>query len=262
MTTQSANNNGDVLTPPVMISLTSGKGGVGKTSLAVNLAFALSTVGRRVLLVDGDLGLANVDVLLRINVKRTLRDILDNGEDPLDVLVPIEEHLFVLPASSGAPQMLQLGAKEQAYFEQVLRRIASGFEFILFDTAAGIGTSVLWLNAFADHNIVVVTPDPTSMTDAYALIKVMSKEYDRRRFHVLLNHVREEKEARDTFNTLANVATRFLDIKPELLGVVPHDAEVAKAVREQIPFLKRAPQSKAARAVRTVAQRMVTMGNG
>jgi flagellar biosynthesis protein FlhG len=241
---------------PVMLCLSSGKGGVGKTSLAVNLAVALAHKGRRVLVVDGDLGLANVDILLGISVKTTIRDILDSGSDPMAAVVYAEPNLGVLPASSGVPDMVNLGPEDQAQLGSVLRSIAAHFDFVLMDTAAGIGPSVLWFNAFVDHNIVVVTPDPTSVTDAYALIKILSRDYQRQRFHLLLNQVTDEQEGRQTYNGLAQVAHKFLQLNLNYLGAVPKDAAVIKAVQQQTPFVKQTPQSKAAKAVGKLAERI------
>jgi flagellar biosynthesis protein FlhG len=234
---------------PVTVALTSGKGGVGKTSLTVNLAVALSRKGRRVLIIDGDLGLANVDVLLRIHVDKNLRDVIENGEDPSDVVVAVGANLGVLPASSGVPAMLNLGQREQSLLEKLLRKVSSAYDLVLVDTAAGIGQSVLWLNNFADHPAVVVTPDPTSMTDAYALIKVLAREYGRDEFHVVVNGLSSPGEGRDVFGTLKSVAEKFLQIRLHHLGSVPQDAEVAKAVRRQVPFLETSPGSRAALAI-------------
>jgi flagellar biosynthesis protein FlhG len=252
----------ELLKRPVTVSLTSGKGGVGKTSLAVNLAVALSRNGKRVLIVDGDLGLANVDVLLRIHVERNLRDVIENGDDPLDTIVPIEPNLSVLPASSGVPEMLNLGQREQSLLESLLRKISSQYDIVLVDTAAGIGQSVLWLNHFADHPIIVVTPDPTSMTDAYALIKVMAREYERDSFHVVVNGLSSPKEGEEVFTTLKGVAAKFLQVKLLHLGSVPLDSEVAKAVRRQVPFLKTSPDSKAARAILELSARIEKLPPG
>jgi flagellar biosynthesis protein FlhG len=234
---------------PVTVSLTSGKGGVGKTSLTVNLAVALSRGGKQVLIIDGDLGLANVDVLLRIQVDKNLRDVIENGEDPSNVVVAVGPGLGVLPASSGVPAMLSLGQREQSLLEKLLRKVSSRYDLVLVDTAAGIGPSVLWLNSFADHPVIVVTPDPTSMTDAYALIKVLARDYEREELHVVVNGLSSSMEGREVFGTLKSVAERFLQVRLHHLGSVPQDPEVARAVRRQVPFLETSPETPAARAV-------------
>ena len=242
---------------PVTVCLSSGKGGVGKTSLAVNLAFALVQRGVRVLLVDGDLGLANVDVLLGLQVQTTIRDILDREMDPLEAVVYVEPGLAVLPASSGVPDLANLGPEDHQQLGGILKPIAQHFDFVLVDTAAGIGPSVLWFNTYVDYNILVLTPDPTAMTDAYALIKVLSRDYHRRSFHLLLNQVKDAQEARQVYEHLARVASHFLNLNLEYLGAVPQDANVSKGVRNQAPFIKIAPESKAARAINSQADRVL-----
>ena len=241
---------------PKLWSITSGKGGVGKTSLAVNLAFALGQQGCRVLLVDGDLGLANVDVLLGLEVRATVQDILDRGADPMDTVVTVHPYLGVLPASSGIPEMANLGPEDQGLLGEVLHTIAASFDYVLVDTAAGLGPAVLWFNTIADYSLVVVTPDPTALTDAYALIKVMAQHYQRRHFLVLLNSVQSEREARQTFDALAQAAARFLNLQLDYLGAVPTDPAVRRAVRAQAPFTHQAPQSRASLALKKLAGRL------
>jgi flagellar biosynthesis protein FlhG len=241
---------------PQRICLTSGKGGVGKTSLAVNLSFALAAGRQRVLLLDGDLGLANVDVLLGLPVNTTVFNILEHGTPPLDAVIHLEPHLGILPASSGVSEMVNLGPDEQTQLGEILTTIACHFEVVLIDTAAGLGSSVLWFNTWADHIIVVVTPDPTSITDAYALIKVLSLNHHRRDFHILANLVQDDREARQTFKTLQKVAHQFLPSSLHYLGAVPHDPQVKKAVRAQVPFFTLAPRSSATQAVWQLAERL------
>ncbi len=249
----------DATSGPMILSVSSGKGGVGKTSLTVNLAFALSQKGLRVLVVDGDMGLANVDVLLRLTVRKTIRDVLERGEDPLKAVVYVEPNFGVLPASSGVPEMVDLGPEEHVLLGNILRSIVRHFDYVLLDTAAGIGDSVIWFNTFATHNLVVVTSDPTSMTDAYALIKILSKDYGRKRFYLILNFVDSEREGLKTFDSMTRVADRFLKIQPQYLGFVPKDKAVLKAVQEQAPFIENAPWSKAAIAVRVLADRILKL---
>ena len=241
---------------PVVICVSSGKGGVGKTSLSVNLGVALTMLEQRVLIVDGDLGLANVDVLLGLSVQRTIQDILEKGDDPTLALLEPLPNLCVLPASSGVPDMVSLDPDDQGELKNILRSIAAGFDYVILDTAAGIGSSVLWFNSFADHNIIVMTPDPTSLTDAYALIKVLSRDYGRTRFHLLLNLVSGDQEGRQTYETMARVMKQFLKVTPEYLGYVPQDKVVVTGVRSQSPFMREAPSSKAAQAVMQLAQRI------
>ncbi len=182
-----------------VVCVSSGKGGVGKTSFTVNMACALARQGKKVLLVDGDLGLANVDVALGLNVRRTMRETIDQEQPLAEIMIEIEPGFHVLPASSGVPEMAGISYEEQAFLLDALERVIDDFDFVLLDTAAGIGDSVLWFNNWADGNIVILSPDPTSMTDAYALIKVLFSRHGRDRFQLLVNNVKSRKEGLDVF---------------------------------------------------------------
>jgi flagellar biosynthesis protein FlhG len=239
---------------PQLFCLTSGKGGVGKTSLAVNLSFALAAGNRRVLLIDGDLGLANVDVLLGLPVNTTIHTILEYDAEPMDAVIYLKPNLGILPASSGVPEMANLGSDERTQLQEILAAIARHFDMILVDTAAGLGPSVLWFSTWVNHILLVVTPDPTSLTDAYALIKVLSLKHQRRHFHILTNLVKDDQEARQTFGTLHKVAKHFLPVALHYLGAVPNDPEVRKSVREQGPFFNLSPQSEATSAIIKLAE--------
>lgn len=238
---------------PLIISISSGKGGVGKTSLAVNTAFALASSGIRCLLADGDLGLANIDVLLGLTVRTTVRDVMAGLADPLSVIVYPKTGLGILPASSGVPDMVNLGPEDQRQIGAVLKEIMSGFDCVIIDTAAGIGPSVLWFNAFSEKNVVIFTPDPTSFTDAYALIKVLSREYGRQDFHLISNLVKDKDEGLHIYDGFSRVVKRFLNVNPHYIGHVPRDNDVIKAVRQQAPFYETAPGSKAGMAIENIA---------
>jgi len=242
---------------PMRLCLSSGKGGVGKTSLAVNLAFALAGQGCRVLLVDGDLGLANVDVLLGLEVRLTLRELLAQDLDPRAALVYVAPGLAVLPAASGVAELVTLTPEDQVLLGRLLARLGRDFQVVLVDTAAGLGPAVLWFNTWAHHNLVVVTPDPTSLTDAYALIKVLSRAFGRKEFHLLVNQVSGEAEGERTFAALSQVASRFLEVKLDYLGSIPADPAVQQGVREQLPFVQAAPRAAASRAVASVAAQVL-----
>lgn len=244
---------------PRIICVSSGKGGVGKTSITVNVAVALAQAGKRVLLVDGDLGLANVDIVLGISVKHTLRETVEQGADLAGILVRVEPGFFVLPASSGVPEMASLSVEEQAFLTNALEQIMDDFDYVLVDCAAGIGESVLWFNRWARHSAVILAPDPTSMTDAYALIKVMATLHGRREFHVIVNNVKSQKEGAEVFNSMAAVLKNFLRIEPQLLGVLPSDPAVVKAIRAQRPFLLLAPEAKVSKAVKVLARQIVSV---
>ncbi len=236
--------------------ITSGKGGVGKTSISVNLAYSLAQTGKKVLLVDGDLGLANVDVVLGLTAAKTVRDVLDRGEDPLETVIEAIPNMYVLPASSGTPELVTLGPDEQRELGSYLDQLATGFDYFLVDSAAGIGPSVLWFNKYVKYNLVVLTPDPTSVTDAYALMKVLRKEQDLKSFFVILNLVRDQQETERTFNTLSEAAKKFLDIELELLGAIPYDKAVAQGIRQQKPFMLIDPDGPASRAIKRLSERL------
>ena len=241
---------------PRTLCVTSGKGGVGKTSFTVNFAIALTRNNSRVLVIDGDMGLANVDVLLRLSVKSNIRDILESGADPRQALIFARPNLAILPGSSGVPEMVSLGEKQQERLAGFIKHVSSDFDYVIIDTAAGIGSSVLWYNRFSDHNIFILSPDPTSMTDAYALIKLLSRDHGINRFNLVLNSVREVCEGNHAVNTIQRVTQRFLNLELFHLGSIPEDKAVRQAVLDQVPFFEQTPGSKAARAVRDLAERV------
>lgn len=244
---------------PVTICVASGKGGVGKTSLTVNLAAVLSESDLRVLVVDGDMGLANVDLLLGISVKHTIRDLMDNKDAPMDSVCFVSPTFGVLPATSGVPEMVSLGADEHIQLARLFDGLFPNFDVVMIDAAAGIGSSVLWFNTFVRHNIIVLTPDPTSITDAYALIKVLNQRYQRKHFSLVLNQVTDPVEGAQVFEKLDTVARKFLHAELSFLGSIASDAVVSKAVRQQKPFITAFPESEAARCVKQIGSALISV---
>ncbi|SFM13700.1 flagellar biosynthesis protein FlhG [Halopseudomonas yangmingensis] len=242
--------------PVQVIAITGGKGGVGKTNVSVNLSIALAELGRRVVLLDADLGLANVDVLLGLKPKATLADVLDGKCDLRDVLVKGPGGIRIVPAASGAARMAQLDPREHAGLIQAFSDIGDDIDVLMVDTAAGIGDSVVSFVRAAQEVLVVVCDEPTSITDAYALIKLLNRDHGMTRFRVLANMVHTPHEGRAVFAKLAKVTDRFLDVALQYVGAVPYDENVRKAVQKQRALYEAYPRSKASQAIRAIAQKV------
>lgn len=243
--------------PVRVVTITSGKGGVGKSNLTLGLGLALTRLGKKVLIWDADLGLANIDVLLGLQTTATIHDLLSGEKTLSEIIITGPEGLRIMPAASG---ILELGELSEGQKQRLLSEFDDWDEeldFLLIDTAAGIGSNVIYFNLAAQERVVVMTNEPTSITDAYALIKVLSTRYQQSLFHILPNQVSGAKEAKSVFNLLSSVADHHLEVSLSYLGFVPKDDMVIKAVRAQKPFLLNSPDSKASLAVMETAKRLV-----
>jgi flagellar biosynthesis protein FlhG len=240
--------------PVQVIAISGGKGGVGKSNISVNLGVALAELRRRVVLLDADLGLANIDVLLGIKATHTLADVLAGTHSLRDVLVTGPSGLKIVPASSGVQRMASLTPAEHAGLIHAFNELSDQVDILLIDTAAGISDTVVSFVRAANEVIVVVCDEPSSITDAYALIKLLNKEYDLQRFRVVANMTRSNQEGLQLFNKLNGVCERFLDVTLQYLGHVPFDENVRKAVQKQKALVEFAPGSKAAVALRSLAK--------
>jgi flagellar biosynthesis protein FlhG len=240
-----------------VLSFTSGKGGVGKTHIVVNLAYALQSLGARVMLLDADLGLANVDVLLGLAPRFTIQDVLEGHKALEDVLVTGPGGMLILPASSGVPELADLTETQRLQLFTVLETLEQEIDFLLIDTGAGISANVMYFNMAAQDIVVVVTPEPTSITDAYALMKVLCTKYDEKHFKVIMNNVADANEAKEAFRRLHLVAERFLNISIDYLGFILHDTSFSQAVRQQRALLDIYPSSVAAPGFRILAQQLL-----
>ncbi len=217
---------------PRVISISSGKGGVGKTFMSVHLAAHAAKLGQRVLLIDADLGLANVDVMLGIQSESTMRNLLTGSAPLRDLIVHCPQGFDVLPGGSGLYELTSLNVSEQQTILDSLREAGEHYDLILIDTAAGIGDNVLYFASAAESALVVLTPDPTSLTDAYALIKVLSQQRGVRRFMVLINQT-DEIDGHITFKRLLSVTDRYLDVYLDYVGHVPQHPSARKAIQQQ-----------------------------
>lgn len=239
--------------PVQVIAVTGGKGGVGKTSVSVNLATALATTGRRVMLLDGDLGLANVDVFLGLSPRHTMAHVL-SGERALEEIVLESPHgVQVVPGASGVAEMANLSAAAHLSLVQAFSSLSSRVDVLIVDTSAGISHSVLQFSQAAQHVLLVVCDEPASMTDAYALAKVLSRNHGVSRFRVLANMVRTPGEGEILFQKLQRVTSKFLDVTLEYLGEIPEDPYLRRAIREQRPVVAAFPASPSTRAFKKLA---------
>jgi flagellar biosynthesis protein FlhG len=242
--------------PPRVISVTSGKGGVGKSNVVVNLGLALAQRRLKVLLIDADLGLGNLDILLGLTPRFTIQDALSLRLDLADVIVDGPGGLKILPASSGIPELAMLDESQQLFLLNEMDHFADEIDVVLIDTGAGISQNVLFFNIGAQERILVVNNQPPAIADAYALIKILATQNNEKNFRLLVNDLRHSREAELVYHTLLKVTERFLGAETTLdyLGFIPHDEAVPKAVMRQQPVLALYPQAPASQSFVLIAQ--------
>ena len=243
-----------------VVAITSGKGGVGKTNLAVNLAIALQKRGYRVLVIDADLGMANVDILLGAASRKHLLDLLRPEVTLDDVIVRTPHDIQYISGGSGIEKALEYDHAEKLLLQQKLADCATRADLILVDTGAGLGRNVMDFILAADEVLLVTTPEPTSLTDAYAVMKAYSIYAAQKNLRLIINRVYEAKESREVAQKLQRAAEKFLHMPVDCLGYVFEDTAVTKAVRKQTPLLKAEPTAAAARCIDALAQSLVTGG--
>jgi flagellar biosynthesis protein FlhG len=235
------------------IAVAGGKGGVGKSTVAVNLGMSLSIAGHDVMLLDADMGLANVDVLLGLTPARHIGHLLDGSCTLEELLLTAPHGLRVIPAGSGARRLAQLGKGEHAAIIRAFDELAQPPKYLLVDTAAGLSDNVAMFAAAADDVVLVVCDEPASLTDAYAMIKVLSREFGVRRFHMVANMVQNEGDARQLHKKLSRVSDRFLDVVIDFTGWVPHDERLRQAIRRQCAVVDIWPSSRSSLAFKQLA---------
>ncbi|WP_269465436.1 MULTISPECIES: MinD/ParA family protein [Methylomonas] len=242
--------------PVRVIAVTSGKGGVGKTNLSVNIGVALSKMGRRVAILDADMGLANVDILLGMFPEFNLSHVLSGEKSLKEIMMTGPSGLKIIPASSGIQRMSDLSSIEQAGVIRAFSEIDRELDVLIVDTAAGISASVVNFARACQEIIVVVCDEPTSLADAYAYIKLLNRDYGLNSFHIITNMVQSAEHGQALFNKLSKVTDRYLDVALHFVGAVPQDEYLKKSVQKQTPVVEAFPQSKAALAIKNLARKI------
>jgi flagellar biosynthesis protein FlhG len=255
--------DGESSESPVVLSVTSGKGGVGKTSIVVNLAILLAQKGKKVLVLDADLGLANVDVMLGLAPKNTIKNVLDGECNIEDIVIDGPSGIQIIPASSGIQELSELKPEQQISLMNSLDYFDHAIDYMLVDTGAGISRNVMYFNAAAQRIIVVATPEPTSITDAYALMKVLRKQYGIKRFDLIINNVTSKMEGDQVAEKLSMVCERFLgDVTLEVLGSISHDKSIPECIKAQKAFVGMYPQAEATKRLARIMGRLESTARG
>lgn len=240
--------------PVRVMAVTSGKGGVGKTNLSVNIGIALCEMGRRVALLDADMGLANVDILLGMYPEYNLSHVLKGEKSLTEIMLEGPAGIKIIPASSGMQNMSDMTTVQQAAIIHAFSDIDRDTDILIVDTAAGISASVVNFARACQEVLVVVCDEPTSLTDAYAFIKLLNRDYGLVNFNIVANMVPTPQQGRSLFGKLTKVTDKYLDVALNYLGAVPYDEYLRKSVQKQTPVVKAFPQSKAALAIKGLAR--------
>ena len=240
---------------PMVFTVTSGKGGVGKTNIVGNLAITYQRMSKRVLIFDADLGLANIDIIFGINPKYTIEDVIKGEKELSQIIAKGPEGVAIIPASSGVQELSHLTEGHKINLLNEFDLLNNMYDILLIDTGAGISSNVIYFNLAAQERIVVVTPEPTSVTDAYALIKVMFMQHGTNKFIILMNMVRNEKEAVSVYKHLSRVVEKFMgSISLDYAGYIPYDKHLHESVNRREPVTCSHPQSSSSQSFKKLAE--------
>jgi flagellar biosynthesis protein FlhG len=242
--------------PVRVIAITSGKGGAGKTNLSVNLGIALAQTGQRVAILDADMGLANVDILIGVYPKFNLSHVLSGEKTLADIMMEGPSGIRIIPGASGIQKMAELSSTEQAAMIHAFSEIDQELDVLIVDTAAGISASVVNFARACQEIIVVVCDEPTSLTDAYAFIKLLNRDYKLTDFHVVCNMVKTVEQGQALFQKLIKVTDHYLDVTLRFVGSVPYDENLRKSVQKQSPVVAAFPNTKATLAIKDIAAKI------
>ncbi len=243
------------------ISVTSGKGGVGKTSLVCNVAAYLAGQGQNVLILDGDLGMANVDVFFGVRPKVYIDQVLKGEKVLEDAVFTIEPNIDLIPGGSGLYDLQNINFFQKKLLLDQVSQLENKYDYMLIDTAPGIADNVLYLNTAAQEILVVLTPDPSSLTDAYALIKVLNQRHKETKFSVVCNLVQDEHEGLKIYKRLSDVASKFLCVSLDYQGYIPLDQKLREATKSQQLILDVNPRSPSSIAIQNIVGKINNFNN-
>lgn len=243
----------------ISCAVTSGKGGVGKTTIVANLACLLGRMGKRVLVLDADLGLGNLDVLFGLRPSYTLEHVLTGQRRLKEIVLKGPAGVEVIPAPSGVEEVSSLSRDQRLMLLEQFEEVLEGVDVLLIDTAPGISSNVVFFNLAASEVLVVVCPEPCSMVDSYALMKVLALNHSKRDFRVLVNNARDALEGKRVFERLDELASRFLGATLDWMGLIPNDPKVLMASKQRRLFVEAYPESKASVALEGVARRVLKL---
>ena len=246
-------DSGVINNKPRVLAVTSGKGGVGKTNFAINLSISLSNLGHKVVVFDADLGLANIDVILGIIPKYTIADMLNGDKDILDIMTEGPNGIKLIAGGSGIKELININKKKLESLVLQLQKLENHVDFIIIDTGAGLSEIVLNFVNSADEVILITTPEPTSLTDVYAMIKTLKVNGEQRKLSVVINKVENSVEADEVFRRLSKVSTKFLNTKIEKLGFLNNSKLVMQSVKSQDPLILLYPNSSIAKEINSIA---------
>jgi flagellar biosynthesis protein FlhG len=240
-----------------IVAVTSGKGGVGKSSIVSNIAYILGSNNEATYILDADLSLGNIDIMFGMVPKFNIKDLIEGKKSIEEIIVEGPGGIRLIPATSGISEFSSLTAEEKNILFSSFRELPE-YDFLIVDTSAGISSNVIYFNSISDDIIIVVTPDPASITDSYAVIKVLSKKTGRKDFNIIVNMAKDEDEGLEIYKKLLSVTDRFLDVYLDYMGHIPMDANVNMATKKQKLWVKQFPDAPATKAILKICNRLVS----